>query len=233
MDREERPSGRPAEASAAADTEETLAVLNAIVRHHVRNHLTVIRGRAQWLDSGEGQDNPDVETILRRCDAMADTVDKIETVTKVMRDGTDPDAEPLDLSVFVRAELSTLADQYGLDFESDMPETGPEVRIDDTLALVLRELVDNVATHTDSSTVRVSVSADSEWGHLVVSDAGPGLAPSVVEDPFNHSVRAPDSDGGGLGLFLCRAIVGQHGGRIGFDERDEGVTVRVSLPRAG
>ena len=36
----------------------------------------------------------------------------------------------------------------------------------------------------------------------------------------------------GLGLAVCKAIAEAHGGGIALDDRDEGASFRVTLPRA-
>ena len=50
---------------------------------------------------------------------------------------------------------------------------------------------------------------------VVVSDAGPGVPPELLNNIFNEFVRATDSgDGVGLGLAIARRVVEAHGGRI-------------------
>jgi signal transduction histidine kinase len=220
---------KPSVGSGSQPAAEALAALNALVRHHVRNNLLVIRGRAQLLSTGDAGAEPDIETIVRRCDELADTVAKIEQVTTAMQGDIDPD--PLDLVAFLRVELAALSERFTVAVERDLPETGPAVLADDTLGFVLRELIDNVQAHTDAESVRISVTADEGRAYLLVADDGPGLPPAVAKDPFGHGVSGP-STGGGLGLFLCRTIVSAYGGSIGFDDREDGTTVRVALPLA-
>jgi two-component system sensor histidine kinase GlrK len=70
---------------------------------------------------------------------------------------------------------------------------------------------------------------------IEVADTGDGIAPDAREqvfEPFYRGSReaARDSDGAGLGLAICRAIVETHGGRIWIGPSDEGTRVRFSLP---
>ena len=67
------------------------------------------------------------------------------------------------------------------------------------------------------------------WIEVSVSDAGPGIAPDVIEkifDPFFTTKR----EGMGLGLSISRSIVQSHGGRIWVQAGAEGATFRFALP---
>lgn len=68
-------------------------------------------------------------------------------------------------------------------------------------------------------------------------DGGIGLAPDTVEAIFEPFGRAPDAvrrhiPGMGLGLYICRNIVGRHGGRMWAESAGEGTgtTMWVWLP---
>jgi two-component system sensor histidine kinase DctS len=66
-----------------------------------------------------------------------------------------------------------------------------------------------------------------------VSDAGPGIAPEVAARLFTpfFTTRA---EGMGLGLSLCRTVIEQHGGRLGFGPGPggRGTTFSFTLPAA-
>ena len=79
--------------------------------------------------------------------------------------------------------------------------------------------------------VTLTVRQDHEGLRLEVSDAGPGMAPEVLEQallPFYSTKQS----GTGLGLPLCREIVEAHGGHLSLANRAEGgLRVSVWLPR--
>jgi signal transduction histidine kinase len=68
---------------------------------------------------------------------------------------------------------------------------------------------------------------------IEVSDRGPGLSVEEQARIFDRFVRGAASEGTsglGLGLYLCRAIVEQHGGTIGVDSAPgAGATFWVEL----
>ena len=68
--------------------------------------------------------------------------------------------------------------------------------------------------------------------NILLEDCGVGIPAQIlpkVFDPF-FTTKGPDK-GTGLGLPICRSIVGQFGGRIEIQSRaGHGTSVTVSLP---
>ena len=76
---------------------------------------------------------------------------------------------------------------------------------------------------------------------MAVHDGGPGIPPDELPLLFRSFHRVPGIEaqdgkaaGLGLGLYICRNIVEQHGGRIWVESiRGKGSTFFVALPLAG
>ncbi len=71
---------------------------------------------------------------------------------------------------------------------------------------------------------------------ICVQDQGPGIAPGDIPHIFDRFYRADSASrttkGAGLGLYLTRAVVEAHDGRIWVDPRPEGgARICFSLPR--
>jgi CheY-like chemotaxis protein len=87
----------------------------------------------------------------------------------------------------------------------------------------------------DEHTITVRASCEGEEVTVEVSDSGVGIERdhlARVFDPFFTTKRA--GHGTGLGLFICKRIVHEHGGRIEVQSRPGvGSTFSVILPAQG
>lgn len=87
------------------------------------------------------------------------------------------------------------------------------------------------AMHGEGRIVLRTALCDNEV-ELAVSDTGPGVPADLLENIFNpFFTTRPEGEGTGLGLYLCRNIVREHGGEIIVESLPgEGATFRVRLP---
>jgi signal transduction histidine kinase len=90
--------------------------------------------------------------------------------------------------------------------------------------------------------VHVSVQPEADVARLRVRDQGPGLTQEQQQDVWERYRRVPGvavqddaaADGGlGLGLYISRTIIAQHGGRVGVESAPgAGSTFWFTLPLA-
>jgi signal transduction histidine kinase len=83
--------------------------------------------------------------------------------------------------------------------------------------LALRNLLVNALRHGPGSTpvtVRVSDSDEPLALMIDVADGGPGIEPGMEARLFERGSRGSGSAGHGLGLFIVRRVMEQHGGHV-------------------
>jgi two-component system sensor histidine kinase KdpD len=111
--------------------------------------------------------------------------------------------------------------------QTHVPPDLPLVQYDAVLVeRVLCNLLENAAKYTPpGSTVAVAAEPHGQWLNVSVTDDGPGLPPGQAEtvfEKFTRGERESAKPGVGLGLAICRAIVGAHGGTIRAANRPGG-----------
>ena len=116
---------------------------------------------------------------------------------------------------------------------------GPIVGLFDGFRIVqlLENVVENALKYCEpDQPVEIRVSQAEDAVHIEVSDTGIGIPPEDLPHVFDRFRRASNVNdrryaGMGLGLYICRGIVEQHGGAIQIDSQVGcGTTVRISLP---
>ena len=93
---------------------------------------------------------------------------------------------------------------------------------------LLENLVENAVKYSpDGGPVQVRIWREGAWNHLTVTDHGIGIPTEDRANVFERFHRGSNVDdrrfvGMGLGLFICRGITEQHGGRIWVEAADRG-----------
>ena len=217
--------------------ERHLDVLHRVLRHNLRNDLTVILGMASKII--EESDDPAIEStaakIKRTAGDLTQLSDEAKTIEKVL--GETADLRPVDL----RPLAEEVATACGTRFETatittNVP-TGLAAGANDKLRIVLRSLVDNAIRHNDAAEPRATVAATATGDgavRLAVRDNGPGIPAAEQRIIVDGDEITPLNHGSGLGLWLVKWIVDSYGGTVDIDTPPEGGTVvELQLNRAG
>ena len=106
----------------------------------------------------------------------------------------------------------------------------------DRIFQVILNLLENAAKYAPlPAPISVALTRVADDARVEVRDGGPGLAPDEQGRLFARFSRAraegDGTSGLGLGLYLCRAIIERHGGRIGVESAPgAGATFWFELP---
>lgn len=140
-------------------------------------------------------------------------------------------------------------DSHGYEIDVDFPEEFPMVRGDERrLTQVLNNLISNAMKYSPAgSKIYISGEVRPEYVMVSVRDEGIGIPRHEEHRIFEKFSRLDNAlsrktEGTGLGLFLTKAIVEAHGGRIWFSsnrsedsngegEGSPGTTFTFCLPR--
>ncbi len=115
---------------------------------------------------------------------------------------------------------------------TDLPPSLPAIRgVRDHLTQVILNLVLNAIDATGKGG-RIAIQATDEGKFLMISVADDGRGIALEDQPrLFQPYFTTKPQGTGLGLFVCRQIVEEMGGTLGFESAPEvGTTFRVQLP---
>lgn len=106
------------------------------------------------------------------------------------------------------------------------------------ISQVIVNLISNAVHFTSKGVITISAEQNGNQIRICVSDTGTGIAPERLADLFKRYGGKEKSGGGkdtgtGLGLYICKHIVEQHGGNIWIESEDgTGTSVFFTLPIA-
>ncbi len=211
--------------------EALISVINRVLRHNVRNELTVINGRAAMLaEDLDGDAAASARKIVEAGDRLLDLSESARKIEQT-RDRA-PELEPHDVIPILEATVEQIGDQYpAASVSVDVPASAVALT-QPRVSAALRELLDNAAKHGgDAPAIDLAVTVGAEWVTITVADDGPGL-PAGEREVLETGAEDPLAHGSGLGLWLAHWIVTTLDGDVEILDTARGTTIEVSLPRA-
>jgi len=210
-------------------TERLLERLNRVLRHNLRNDMTVLLGYAERL-----RDVTDGAEIARRLETAVEDLLALADSARELQDIAEMPWRPrrLDLSTLL-AEAATDVTDRRSDVTIDRTiGTDRDVCAGAELELAIAELLENAASYdTDPPThVRVEARDEGGWVVLTITDDGPGI-PETEASVIRTGRETPLSHGRGLGLWLVNWIVTRYGGSFQIDSREDGPSGTVATMR--
>jgi signal transduction histidine kinase/CheY-like chemotaxis protein len=217
----------------------------AVVSHELRTPLNAILGWAKMMSSpsfDEERRGRAVETIERNAVAMAQLIEDLLDMSRIISGKMRLDVQPMDVAPVVDAAIESVrpaADTKEIRVTSVLDARVPDVVGDPTrVQQIVWNLLSNAVKFTPKGgSIDVLVRRADSWAEISVADTGRGIAARFlphVFDPFRQEDASSTRSRGGLGLGLAitRQLVELHGGRIDVQSEGEGrgATFRVLLP---
>ena len=229
-------------AQAAELAHQRLQEFLAMVVHDLRNPLAAILGSIQLLQQ------PATQPLLARqqqmlqlsaaaASSMVRLVDDLRDASKIGAGHFTIRKNQIDLVEIARhvaALQQSIATKHHVIL--DAPERLEGMWDGERLNQLLANLISNAVKYSPAGdAVQVSVRGGAGEACVCVADHGIGLNPSEIQrifQPFTRLHAHHGIEGVGLGLYISKAIVEAHGGRIWVESiPGQGSTFMVALPQ--
>lgn len=215
----------------------------SVISHELKTPVALIKGYVGTLRREDATWDREIiqdslAVIEEEADHLTELIENLLDATRLQAGGFKVKRTDVALDGVIRRlveRFQTQTTQHKI--VADLPAEIPIILADEErLRQVISNLIINAIKYSPGGEICISVQVRPDNLIVCVRDQGPGIPPDDIPHIFDRFYRGPDTarqtKGAGLGLFLARAIVEAHGGRIWVDPKPgEGARICFSLPR--
>jgi signal transduction histidine kinase len=218
------------------------------VTHELRTPVTSIRSLSKIIldysdELSAEQRNEYLGILVSESERISRLINQVLDLEKIQSESAPMRHETVDVAQLLRhttAGMAQLFAERGIQLLLKIPDHLPcSVRGDrDRLTQVLVNLLSNAQKFcpAQDGVVEATLTRDNQALVIRVRDNGPGISPAaqaMIFEKFTqvHSPETGKPNGTGLGLFITKNIVEQHGGSIRVESQEgAGACFEVRLP---
>ena len=219
----------------------------SLASHQLRAPLPLVKGYISMIQEGNYGEIPEkLREALRRVyfsnERLINLVGDFLNISRIESGRLHYVFEPSIIADLIRSvvgEFKDFAKDKGIELSCQEPkETLPLARIDrDKFRQVIVNLIDNAIKYTRRGSIKIEISSDKDSILISTQDTGIGMAPEELDLIFKRFSRGEGAtkvytEGMGLGLYLAKRIVQDHGGEIWAESkgRGRGSTFYIKIP---
>jgi signal transduction histidine kinase/putative methionine-R-sulfoxide reductase with GAF domain len=198
--------------------------LSSTIVHDLKNPISAIIGCAELLEGRDTMSEKQLERVCRiiknqagRCITMVEELLSVAKGEKKYKFEVLPLDEILqEVDLMLQAE----AERHAVKLTLQSHYAG-KVRVDKAKIMrVIFNLTNNAFDILKEGGGEILISAkanDAQWVDIRIQDNGPGVPPELANTLFQPFATFGKSKGTGLGLYITREILAEHGGTIELD----------------
>ena len=220
----------------------SLGLMVGSVSHGIKGLLTGLDGGVYMLNSALKKENQDqAREGLEMVQQMTAKIKKMILDILFYAKDREVQKEPVSAGEFSFDLLKTLAsraESLSIELRSTLP--GPDLTfmadigaLHSALINILDNAIDACAADNTKSEHCVDLTVSSNSGNIIftITDNGIGMEETEMKKAFNLFQSSKGKSGTGLGLYISKHIIDQHGGSIDVSsEKSTGTSFTVVLP---
>lgn len=219
----------------------------ANVSHELRTPISLLQGYTESIVDGIVTEPNEIKESLS---IVLDETKRLNRLVNELLNVARMDAEGLTINKEIQPIMPLLRKiqlkyrQQAQDLELNI-DLLPNINEDDLwnydadrIDQVLTNLIDNATRYTHpGDSITITANKDSQYQILNINDTGSGIAPEHLDHVFDRfykveASRTRGKQGTGLGLFISKMIIQEHGGIISVESTvNKGTTFIIKLPK--
>ena len=207
-----------------------LTVNQRVLRHNLRNELSIALGYLEDGSEGEGASAADVAIARTHLEHLLETSEEARQISDIWEQD---DTDEFDLPVLLGERVDEFAAAYPEASVSVECADPPPVTANVALPRAIDELLENAVVHNDAD-VAITISCREVANGVAIEVADDGVG--IHADETDVLFRSGETDlehGTGLGLWLVYWTVVMSDGSLEFDQNEpRGAVVSIVVPAA-
>lgn len=218
----------------------------ANVSHELRTPIFLLQGYTESIVDGIVTEPAEIHESLS---IVLDETKRLNRLVNELLNVARMDAEGLTVKKVVQP-IDHLLDKVQQKYQKHAKDLGLNMNLSpnthnqmwyydsDRIEQVLTNLIDNASRYTEpGDEIKIEFGETQTENILYISDTGSGIAPEHLQQVFDRfykvdTARKRGKQGTGLGLFICRMIIHEHGGTIDVKSTlGKGTTFIITLPK--
>lgn len=218
----------------------------ANVSHELRTPISLLQGYTESIVDGIVTEPAEIHESLS---IVLDETKRLNRLVNELLNVARMDAEGLTVKKVVQP-IDHLLDKVQQKYQKHAKDLGLNMNLSpnthnqmwyydsDRIEQVLTNLIDNASRYTEpGDEIKIEFGETQTENILFISDTGSGIAPEHLQQVFDRfykvdTARKRGKQGTGLGLFICRMIIHEHGGTIDVKSTlGKGTTFIITLPK--
>jgi signal transduction histidine kinase len=225
------------------DLDEMKSEFMMVTSHNLRTPLTIIQGHLEMADYSTS-----VDELKKSISAISESVSRLHILAENMltisslEAGNTMTRESTQIETFINSigdefQLIALKQKLDWQFKNDL---GSDVKLNinqTNLRSALTGIIDNAIKFTkEGGAISINASITGNQFKFKVKDNGIGIDADELPKLFTKFHRGTDTmqydyDGIGIGLYLSKLIITQHGGSLEIEsKKGEGTLCIVTIP---
>jgi PAS domain S-box-containing protein len=213
-----------------------------MISHEYRTPLAIIRGNLDLIDlkhqSGNFSNTREMLKIKRAIDRLVEMMEVSIQESRILESKKTDMATNLSLEPLIASQLETFRSMWPERqvLHTEMPDAAVVQGEAAQLKITLFNLLDNARKYSPKgSPIEVRGNIENGMAVVTIRNEGNGLTKEDEEacfEKYRRGSNAANTAGAGLGLWLVRDIIDQHGGHITLAGIGSGVEATIWLPLA-
>ena len=210
------------------------------VAHEINNPLTPMKLTVQQMQRAKQSGGERFDRYFDKATGML--IEQIDTLSRIAGSFSafaknlpeEINLDKVDVAAILNNSVTMYANYDGITVRYIGPESGVIVyadveQIGRVFVNILQNAVQAMEQNGGSKDIIVMLKQDKEWVEISISDTGPGIAEELRDKIFLPNFTTKTT-GMGLGLAMCKNIVGRSGGELWYEsKKGKGATFFIRL----